>query len=131
MKALFAGIVLSFAAFSANAGGFYPDCRSGIDHKHPSCYNRPVQVQHHHYHQRPQYYNHHNHYRHAPVYIDRRNDWVAPLVGGVILGAVINSAADRVERVERVERIENVCSEWREIMQPNGTIVRERTCYNR
>lgn len=135
MKTVFAGIFMSFAALSANAGGL--DCRSGVDHKHPACYGRHAQVQYNHPHvQHRPYYNHghHNYYAPAPVYIDRRGDWVAPLVGGVILGTVINNAVDRVDRIERIERVERVettCSEWREVMQQNGTITRERTCWNR
>lgn len=123
MKMIIAGILSLFAA-TANAGGI--DCRSGVDHKHPACFNRPVIVQHvHHRH----HWNHHRH--HAPVIIHRDN-WVAPLVGGVILGAVIAdaNAKDREERVIIQQSVpaQKVCSEWKEIMTDDGKIYRERTC---
>ena len=122
MKALIAGILGLFAV-TANAGGI--DCRWGVDHKHPACYASPAIVHIHHGHR------HWNHHRHAPVIVHRHsNDWVAPMIGGVILGAVINEAADR-RRENRVSPPNTpvTCTEWREIQQADGTIARERTCY--
>jgi hypothetical protein len=122
MKAIIAG-VLSLFAITANAGGI--DCRSGVDHKHPKCLVRPnVVVQHVHHGHR--HWNHHRH--HAPVIVHRHhNDWVVPLVGGVVLGAVINESLDR----KNEQPSQPQCSEWREVMQNDGTIVRERTCYQK
>jgi len=148
MKALVAGI-LGLFALTANAGGI--DCRSGVDHKHPACvlkgqysqhialsiahenahravYNRPAVVHVHHGHGHRHHWNHH---RHAPVIVHRHhNDWVVPLVGGVILGAVINEAADRKNDNPAPTPQVN-CTEWREVMQSDGTIARERTCYQK
>jgi hypothetical protein len=121
MKAIIAG-VLSLFAVTANAGGI--DCRSGVDHKHPGCFVRPnVVVQHVHHGHR-----HWNHHRHTPVIVHRHhNDWVVPLVGGVVLGAVINEAIDRKNETPATV----TCTEWKEVQQSDGTITRERTCYQR
>lgn len=51
------------------------DCRSGVDHKHPSCYGRFQQTQHHGYNYGPR--------------IVYRDNWVAPLIIGGIVGAAI------------------------------------------
>ena len=115
--------ILSLFAITANAGGI--DCRSGVDHKHPACFSRHIIVQpaHHWKHHR-----HHGHRHHGPVIIHRHHDnWVAPLVGGVILGAVIAEANAREKQEQQVERV-RVCSEWKEIMTDDGKIYRERTC---
>lgn len=122
MKLIIAGF-LSLFALTANAGGI--DCRHGVDHKHPACFTRPIVVQH--------YHNRHHGHRHQPVIVHRHHDnWVAPLVGGVILGAIINDAnRERVERerviVQSVPVTRN-CTEWKEVMTDDGKIYRERIC---
>lgn len=129
MKVIVTGI-LSLFAVTASAGGL--DCRSGVDHKHPGCFSAPnIVVQHVHHGHR-----HWNHHRHAPVIIHRHNyDWVAHVIGGVIIGAAINeiSRPHVVERPVVIQPSTNAvsCTEWREIQQPDGTIARERTCYQR
>ena len=48
------------------------DCRSGVDHRHPSCFNGYHQAQY-----------------HGPRVVYRDSNWVAPLIIGGIVGAVI------------------------------------------
>jgi hypothetical protein len=71
---------------------------------------------------------HHFHGYRGPVVVYRDN-WVAPLVGGVVLGAVIADAhaKSKEEQVEKVERV-RVCTEWKEVMTDDGKIYRERIC---
>jgi hypothetical protein len=82
---------------------------------------------------------HHGHHHHGPRVIYRDSNWVAPLFGGVVLGAVIaNSRQPETVVVQQppvvvqqpvyVQR-QPVCTEWKEIQQPDGTIYRERSCY--
>ncbi len=124
MKLIIA-VILSLFTLNAYAGGI--DCRSGVDHKHPACFNRHVVVQHVHHH-RPHWnhnHRHHIHRHHGPVIIHRDN-WVAPLVGGVILGAII-ADANAKEKEDQVVK-GKVCTEWKEIITEDGKIYRERTC---
>ena len=75
---------------------------------------------------------HHRPY-HGPVYNYGYN-WVAPLViGGAVTYALTRPAPVIVEQpvvVQQVPQTINTiqCSEWREVMQADGTVVKERTC---
>ena len=63
------------------------DCRSGIDHKHPSCYNRGHN--HHRYSER--------HEKHNPPPVVYRDDssWIAPLIFGAVIGTMISQQNNR------------------------------------
>ena len=74
-KIILALSALSIGMFASTA--YAQDCRWGVDHRHPSCFHR---VDH-------RYYGHR-----GPVIIRESGGWVAPLVGGVVLGAVIAEA---------------------------------------
>jgi hypothetical protein len=123
MKKLFV-VIFSLLALNASASGI--DCRYGVDHKHPACYSM--------------YSNHavnhrrHNHgHHHGHQY--RGNDWVAPVIGAVVLGAVIHEATRPrvIEQPVIIEQypVQTICTEWREVLLPDGRIQRERTCYQR
>jgi hypothetical protein len=82
---------------------------------------------------------HHHGYR-GPVVVYRDN-WVGPLVGGVVLGAII-ADVNRPTVVQQppvvvqqppivLQQPTVVCTEWKETMQPDGVIVKERTCYQK
>jgi hypothetical protein len=68
----------------------------------------------------------------------RNNDkWVVPLIGGVILGAVIIEASKPKETVVKEVIVQSppvtvtkviVCTEWKEIMTSDGRVYKERTC---
>lgn len=81
---------------------------------------------------------HHHHGYRGPTVVYRDN-WVAPLIIGGIAGAVIaNSRQPETVVVQQppvvvqqpvyIQR-QSVCTEWKEIQQPDGTIYRERSCY--
>jgi len=80
---------------------------------------------HRHFHGHGHRHIHHIH-RHAPIIVHRHNDWVVPLVGGVIIGAVIADAQAK-EKEEQVTK-GKVCTDWKEIMTEDGKIYKERTC---
>lgn len=87
------------------------------------------------HHHKPVYNIHHKHYHgHRPVIVHRDN-WVAPLVGGVILGAVIADANAKEKENKQVIIQPQVvttkvvvCSEWKEIVTSDGQVYKERTC---
>jgi hypothetical protein len=74
-----------------------------------------------------------HHHRHGPVIVQRDN-WVAPLIGGVILGAVIADSKEKEQKQVIVQPAPVtvtkviVCSEWKEIMTSDGQVYKERTC---
>lgn len=128
MKSLYAVIfgLFVFAANAQNAEKHYAvkpgqnynhNYNPSYNHNHHNHHNhyapvRPAYPVHQHRHYQPYYY------QPAPVY---RNDWVAPLVGGIILGAVINESVDRYN--------ERYC-EWRIVNRyDDGTLVRKQVCY--
>jgi len=92
-------------------------------------------VRYHHFDNR---YYHHYHWNHRHWHNHNWN-WVAPaIVGGAILYH-LNRPVVRVEPFPETTIIHSpsiihtapviqTCTEWREILQPDGTIVKERTC---
>lgn len=79
------------------------------------------------------YYGHGiRHHGHGPRVIYRDN-WIAPAVGALIIGAAINEAHNRHIQTQVV--IQNpqtlpgqVCTPWTETQNTDGTITRTRTC---
>jgi hypothetical protein len=80
---------------------------------------------------------HHDYRRWEPrTVIVERNDWIAPLIIGGIAGAVIaNQNQQQPVVVQReqviVQQPQTVCTSWKEILQSDGQIYRERNCYQR
>jgi hypothetical protein len=85
----------------------------------------------------------HRHHSHG-------NNWVAPLIIGGIAGALITREAQQQTIIVQqqpqvivqqppvfvqqyqppvIVQREPICSEWREILTPDGRIYRERSCY--
>lgn len=77
----------------------------------------------------------HFHHHHRPIIVHK--DWVAPLVLGGIAGAIIVREANRpviveqppVQVIPRATIVE--CTEWKEIMNSDGQVYKERTCTQR
>lgn len=79
-----------------------------------------------------QHYHGHGFRHHGPRVIYRDN-WIAPAVGALIIGAAINEAHNR--QVQSQVIIQNpptplgqVCTPWTETQNSDGTITRTRTC---
>jgi len=82
----------------------------------------PAFAQHHHRH------NHHfRHHSWHPNY-----GWVIPtIIGGVITYEIVknqNPPPVVVQQPVIIQQPQQVCTEWKEIQQPDGKIYRERTC---
>lgn len=81
-----------------------------------------------------QHWRHHGHHGHS-VYYGGTN-WVAPLIiGGVVGAAIANRPTATTETVivqqqpqTVIVQRQPVCTEWKEIQNPDGQIYRERTC---
>ena len=78
----------------------------------------------------------HQHYHHGGYYRGGGN-WVAPLIIGGIAGAVIARESQPVIVQQQpvyvqpqsvIIQRQPVCTEWKEIQQPDGQIYRERSC---
>ena len=80
-----------------------------------------------------QHHWHHHHYRHhGYIHGGGNGNWVAPLViGGVVGAAIANNRRQETIVLQQspvyVQR-QPVCTEWKEIMNADGTIYKERTC---
>ena len=83
-----------------------------------------------------QWHQHGGYYRGGGYY--NGGNWVAPLIIGGIAGAVIARESQPVivqqppVIVQQPQSViiqrQPVCTEWKEIQQPDGQIYRERTC---
>ena len=75
-------------------------------------------------------FRHHNYHGPRVVY---RDNWIAPAVGALIIGAAINEAHNRHVQTQVI--IQNpppapgqICTPWTETQNSDGTITRTRTC---
>jgi len=74
--------------------------------------------------------------RYAP-YHSGGGGWIAPVIIGGVIGYSINRAQQPntiiIHQSQPGVTVENnmECSAWRETQQPDGTIKRERICYQR
>ena len=81
----------------------------------------------HHHHRHHHGYHYYGHQHHA-------GRWIAPVIVGGIVGYAlaqpsVTQPAPVIVQQQPVYIQENVnCTEWKEIMLPNGTIARERYC---
>jgi hypothetical protein len=81
-----------------------------------------------------QHWHGHGGYYRGPAVVYRDN-WVAPLIlGGVVGAAIANRPTTQTETVivQQPQTVfvqrQPVCTEWKEIQMPDGQIYRERTC---
>ena len=78
---------------------------------------------------------HHGHgFRHHHWHGGVNNNWVAPaIIGGVVTYVLTRPAPQPVviEQQPIILQQQTVCSSWKELQQQDGTILRERTCYQR
>jgi hypothetical protein len=76
----------------------------------------------------------HNHYRHhGYIHGGGNGNWVAPLIiGGVVGAAIANNRRQETVVLQQQTPVyvhrQAVCTEWKEIMNADGTIYKERTC---
>ena len=74
----------------------------------------------------------HWHSRHGHYYSHDR--WVAPLIIGGVIGYELNKSRTNTVIVQQPTIIveqQMECTPWKEIQQLDGTISRERTCYQK
>ena len=78
-----------------------------------------------------QHYHGHGFRHHGPRVIYRDN-WIAPAVGALIIGAAINEAHNRHAQTVVIQnpnvQLGQVCTPWTETQNQDGTITRTRTC---
>jgi hypothetical protein len=83
-------------------------------------------------------------HQHLPrTYYVHDDNWVAPLIFGGIAGALITREVQQQPVIVQQQPVivqqqpqvfvqrEPVCSEWKEIQQPDGRVYRERSCYQK
>jgi hypothetical protein len=79
-----------------------------------------------------QHYHGHGIRHHGPRVIYRDN-WIAPTIGALIIGAAINEAHHRNQQTQVIVQSNSVppgqmCTPWTETQHSDGTITRTRTC---
>jgi hypothetical protein len=102
-----------------------------------SAFATSAQAQHNHHNHHNRHWSHHHGHK-GPVVIRESGGWIAPLIGGVIVGSIIADANKREQekQVVVVQQPQTVvvnpaetCTAWKEIQTSDGTTYRERTCY--
>jgi hypothetical protein len=76
---------------------------------------------------------HHGPYGHARYYGHYgHNNWVAPLIIGGVVGAVIANRPAQADTIivqqQPIYVPQESCTPWKEVQTPDGRIYRERTC---
>jgi len=77
---------------------------------------------------------HHGHGLRHHHWHGNANNWVAPaIIGGVVTYVLTRPTPQPVviEQQPIILQQQTVCSSWKEVQQQDGTILRERTCYQR
>lgn len=76
------------------------------------------------------YHHHHRHHGHHHWNHSQPGRWIAPvIIGGVVGYALAQQPAPLIVQQQPVIVQDSTnCTEWREVMQSDGTIVRERFC---
>ncbi len=68
------------------------DCRKGVDHKHPSCYN----------HNQHRHSERHDNRNPPPVVYRDDSSWIAPLIFGAVIGTMITQQNPRPAEPARI-----------------------------
>lgn len=76
---------------------------------------------------------HHGHHGHARYHGHYgHNNWVAPLIIGGVVGAVIANRPSQADTIivqqQPIYVPQESCTPWKEVQTPDGKIYRERTC---
>ena len=77
---------------------------------------------------------HHRHHGHHHWNHAHPGKWIAPVIIGGVVGyalaqpSIAQPAPVIVQQQPVIIQEATNCTEWKEVMQPNGTIVRERYC---
>lgn len=78
-------------------------------------------------------FRHHSYHGHHGPRVIYRDNWVAPAIGALIIGAAVNEAYNRNQQTQVVIQNQQpvfgqVCTPWTETYNSDGTITRTRTC---
>ncbi len=76
---------------------------------------------------------HHGHGPRNHHWHGNANNWVAPAIMGGVVTYMLTRPTPQPFVIEQpvVLQQQTVCSSWKEVQQYDGTILRERTCYQR